>query len=327
MHYWTGGIFRRTGLPLLAACLFAFAPIALAGFHVEQKVSYSGSAKGDAGFSWSIGDREFRLDVKRGADVKNFVFNGRTFYVCGKLDAAQLTFLKSLKIDDKKLMQNLSTGACQELAADFGAKFFLSPFDAVADVQVSGGFGSSIALGDSTIELAGSVQAVQNNKCVDFSRNYKVGDKTNAKSELTLSEKACNAPTIKWRQAFVRELGMAMIRQPGGQKNFQALNADLKKMSGLTLAATGQASGTGADGKTFSRTYGVTTSKVLQTELKPAELGLPSGFEVIDPKNLAGLAKPKIKGSAAKEKDGPDTQDVLRALILGASPVGGLFGN
>ncbi len=301
-----------------AAWTFGNPVLAAVGYNVQQTVLYGGTTKSEAILNWRVTEKEFRLDVTRGNDTRIFVFNGRTFYVCGKLGQAQLALLKKLAIDDKDLVASLSKGACQELAVDFSARFFLSPYEAVGDVDMSGGFGSTLEIGEPQIDLAGSAQNVGGAKCVDVKRSYTVKIKGNAKAERLLKESACNAPSIKWRQTMSREIGMAMMRQPGGQPNFKAMNADLKKNAGMSLKSSGTVTGTAADGKPINRTYEVSSSKAGVADVMESEVSMPKGFEIIDPKNLAGLAA-KAKIPAVKGSKAPGAEDVVRALILGAT--------
>ena len=132
------------------------------------------------------------------------------------------------------MLSSLEKGACRDLSTDFGIRFFLSPWDAVGNVETVAGFSSSLGVEDDDIELTGTTATVSGQKCVNYSRSYSVVDKKRAGGEEDVEETACNAPAIKWRQAFGRQLGMTLIRQPNGKQNYQTLSADLKKMPGLT---------------------------------------------------------------------------------------------
>lgn len=303
---------------MAAAWTAANPALAAAGYNVQQTVLFGGAAKSEAILNWRVTEKEFRLDVTRGNDTRNFVFNGRTFYVCGKLGAAQLGVLKKLAIDDKKLMDSLSQGACQELSADFAARFFMSPYEAVGDVDLAGGFGATLEIGEPQIDLTGSAGNVGGTKCVEVKRAFSIKDKNDAKAERKLAETACNAPSIKWRQAMSREIGMAMIRQPGGQASFKAMNADMKKMAGMSLKVTGTVTGTSSAGKPINRSYDVSSSKAGVTDVSDADLAMPKGFEIIDPKNLAAVAA-KSKIPAGKKGQEAGAADLVRALILGAT--------
>jgi hypothetical protein len=291
---------------------------AAVGFHVQQTVLFGGAAKSEAILNWRVTEKAFRVDVTRGNDTRNFVFNGKTFYVCGKLATAQLDFLKKAQIDDQKLMDSLKVGACQELGTDFAARFFLSPYEAIGDLDLAGGFGSSVEASEPAIELTGSAETVDNSKCVDVKRSFTLKDKSDAKVNKQLTETSCNAPTIKWRQGFAREVGMTVMRQPGGQVTFKAMNADMKKLAGMALKASGTVKGTGAGGKVVNLTFEVSSSKAGPADVTDNELSMPKGFEIIDPKNLEALAA-KAKLPAGVMGKGSAVGDVVRALILGAT--------
>lgn len=316
------------GLLLAAASVLA-TPAMAAGHMVDQKVALDAD-KTTCDYRWRMTEREFRLDVKCIDDVRSFVFNGRVLYVCGKLGKAQIDFVKTLKIPDRTLPQDLAKGVCQEASTDFAVKFFLSPYAAVTGASATGGPTVGFDVVDHQAELAGSVQTLQKTKCVDFTRGYKlVARDASRAGDETVSETLCNATGVRWRGAFARELGMRLMRQSGGRKSYQALTADLRAMAGMTLQASGTTSGRGLDRKPFTRAYDVSTVAVRDDSPAPAQVALPEGYRIVDLTTLAGVAASAGKTPAvAARKDEPaemSVQDVLRALILGVNPVGGLF--
>jgi hypothetical protein len=117
---------------------------------------------------------------------------------------------------------------------------------------------------------------------------------------------------------FGRQLGMTLIRQPNGKQTYQALSADLKKMPGLTASATVKVKGKDG-GKTVERGYTVATASIKEGELKPADTAFPAGFDTLDPENVAAAAKAPVKAGASAAP-APELVDVLRALIIGATP-------
>jgi len=301
--------------------------MALAGTVVSQKVSYSGkSGPAEEKFLWHIGDSGFRLDTSRGNESRSFVFNGRVFYACGKLDKPQLEFIKKLNIKDQTLMKSLETGVCQELSADFSLRFLLSPYEAVGNVDMVAGLGSTLSITDSVSDLSGSVGQVGSTKCVNFKRTYKLTDRSQPKYARTVSETPCNAPTIKWRQSFSRQIGMSLIRSPGGQPTFQALNTDVKTVAGFSLTTEGQVQGTNADGVALSSGFSVTASDVKTEDISTAALGLPNGYQVIDAQNLAALGATNQVDSGGKGSGsaGSDAGSLVKFLILGGNPAAAL---
>ncbi len=316
-------------LPLVGAV--AFASAAEAGFTVQQKILHAGdkATAGTAELNWRVTDKEFRVDVKKAGETRHFVFNGRVFYVCGKLGKEQLDYVRKLDVKDKDLLASLEKGACQELSADFATKFFLAPHDAVGAVAGSASIASNLSIDDAEIELSGSVGSVAGVKCVNYDRSFSLVDRKKKDATLDYEEKSCNAPTVKWRTAFGRQLGMTMIRQPNGKDSFKTLQADLKKMPGLALTATTTVSGKDVSGKPISRTVTLATSSVKEGEIAAKELGFPSGFEPLDQENLAALVTTKKKPVAGK--GGPtsgelDVGDVLRVLLIGGNPAAAVLG-
>lgn len=312
---------------LIAACTSS---AAFSGYQVEQKVALTGKAgKTDTEFSWKVGDDgAFRVDLKRGADQRFLVFNGKVFYACGKLEKAAVDVVRRLAPTDPALVGRLEKGACQELSTDFGARFFLSPYDAASHVEVSRGFSSNLSVAEPDVELTGSVNTVDKQKCVDFTRSYKVTDRKNTKFEQKVAEKSCNATQIKWRQGLVRELGKAMIRAPGGAPNYKALTSDLKKMAGLTLTAEGSASGKDYGGTEYTRTFAVTTQTAKERAYTAAELGTPAGYEILDAQSLAfsgrgNIAQPVAAKASLKGESNP-LADTVKFLLLGGSPAAAL---
>lgn len=310
--------------PLVTAFFALLAMPARADFRVEQTATFSGEGRVPAQFHWAIADKEFRLDVTRGNETKSFVFNGRVFFVCGKVDKAGLEAVKRFDVKDKNLLASLEKGVCQDLSTDFGMRFFLSPYDAADNVDASVGFASSLALKNDQIELAGSVGTADKVKCVTFQRRYTIAEKESS-AEQQVEETACNAPTINWRAGFAKQLGMTLIRQPNGKQYYQTLNADLKKMPGLTVTSTAKITGKSGDGRAMSRGYSLVTGRITEGALKPGDLGFPAGFETLDPETVATAAKSvAVKGEPSKT--GPNLVDTLKMLILGVNPASALIG-
>jgi hypothetical protein len=293
---------------------------------VDQKVAFDGKA--GTAFTWQVGEREFRLDVRRGADTRSFVFNGRVFYVCGKLDKAQIDYVKSLGVDDGALMANLTAGACQDVSTDFLTRFFLSPYAAVGEVDINGGFAASLIVAPPETTRDGTAQTIQGVRCAGFNRSYKLDAKGEGHAgDEVVSEKGCDAPAIRWRMVLARELGMALMRQPGGRSGYKALDSDVKTLPGMMLSLSGKVTGHGPNGKAFARSFDVATTAVQEKTPAPEELGLPASFQVIDTKTLvaAHRANPAGAGKAKIVEHEMTVQDVLRTLILGLNPAAGLL--
>ena len=308
---------------------------AVAGHLVDQKVVLD-SGQTTCDYSWRFSEPQFRLDVKCVDEQRSFVFNGRVLYVCGRLGKPQLDFVRSLKVSDPKLTADLAKGVCQEASTDFAVKFYLSPYAAVTAASATGGPTVGFDIQQHDAALTGSVETVQKTKCVDFTRSYKlVARDASRAGDESVNESVCNATSVRWRGNFARELGMRLMRQPGGRRSFQTLTADLRAMAGMPLTVSGKTSGRGLDRKDFGRAYEVSTVAVRDDSPAPAALGLPEGYRIIDLTTLAGVAQAVARLSSHDGAtthpagDGApaslDAQDLVRALILGVNPAAGLF--
>jgi hypothetical protein len=311
---------------LVLSSILLLLPAAALSNTISQKGSYK-----DAGlsyeitFDWQISTSGFRLETTRSGEKKQFIHNGKVFYVCGKLAKNQLDVLRTLDIQDPKLLSNLEKGACQELSTDFTVRFFLSPWDAVTSVETGGGFGSGMTADDPEIMLTGKASQAAGMKCVEFTRKYSLGNKNHPSMAHAVEESACNASAVKWRQSFTRALGMTLIRRPGGKPLNTAVTNDVKKMAGISLTMDTKVKGKDSAGKTYEKTFSVQTTSASAGDVETPTL--PAGYEVIDPQNLALLAaKSKVKSASGAAKDNI-VADALKFLLLGGNPATTVFKN
>jgi hypothetical protein len=291
---------------------------------ISQKASYKDSGLSyEITFDWQISETGFRLETTRSGEKKQFIHNGKVFYVCGKLAKNQLDVLKALDIQDPSLLASLEKGACQELSTDFTVRFFLSPWDAVTSIETGGGYASGMTADDPEIELTGKASDIAGLKCVEFQRKYSLGNKNHSSMLHSIDETACNASSIKWRQSFTRSLGMTLIRKPGGKPLSVAITNDVKKMAGLSLTVDAKVKGKDSGGKSYEKNFLVTTTSARSGD--PVALTLPTGYEVIDPQNLALLAaKSKVKSTSENGNDNV-VADALKFLLLGGNPATTVF--
>jgi len=308
-----------SGVMMLVPCAALGATISQTGSYKDAGVSY------EITFDWQFSESGFRLETTRSGEKKQFIHNGKVFYVCGKLAKAQLDVLRSLDIQDPKLLTSLEKGACQELSTDFTVRFFLSPWDAVTSVETGGGYGSGMTADDPETKLTGKASQAGGMKCVEFTRKYSLGNKNQPLMKHAVEETACNASAVKWRQNFTRSLGMTLIRRPGGKPLYTAINNDVKKMAGISLTMDTKVKGKDSEGKAYEKTFSVSTTKASSSG--DVALMLPPGYQVIDPQNLAALAaKSRIKSVAGKDKDS-NLADALKFLLLGGNPATAVFKN
>lgn len=312
--------------PGIICSVFFFLSTYAYGYQIKQEAAYQDSAGSyTITFDWQIDEAGFRLETRKAGATKIFIHNGKVFYVCGSLTKAQMGVVKSLKIDDAKLMASLEKGVCQELSTDFTLRFFLSPWDAVTSIDTGAGYASGLDISDPAIEISGKAGSAAGVKCVEFSRKFTLTNKKYAAMTHESSETSCNASAVKWRQSFTRSLGMTLIRKPGGKSLYQAINDDVKKMSGFTVTMSASVVGKDNSGKAYKKSIDLKTNAYSEKAPDAGAVALPSGYEIIDSKNLTALAaKSSIKPAAGSDA-GNSVADALKFFILGGNPASAVF--
>lgn len=296
------------------------------GYQIKQEAAYKdNSGAYRISFDWQLDDSGFRLETKKANESKIFIHNGKIFYICGSLSKAQLGVVKSLKIDDAKLIASLEKGVCQELSTDFTLRFFLSPWDAVTSIDTGAGYASGLGITNPTIEISGKAGSVAGAKCVEFTRGYTLTNKKFAAMSHESDETSCNASAVKWRQGFTRSLGMTLIRKPGGKSLYQAINDDVKKMSGFTLTMTTNIVGKDNFGAGYKKSIDLKTTAFSDKAPNSGSFSLPAKYEIIDPMNLSTLAaKSSVKSSPGSDA-GNSVANALKFFILGGNPASAVF--
>jgi|GEM_PF-1763929 len=302
------------------------------GQEIEQSVTFTNDrGTSEQTFIWRIEGNEFRLDTLRNGENKHFVFNGRVFYVCGRLAADQLELIRKFNVSNPDFLKSLEKGACQELPMDFGVRFLLSPFDAVGSVDVTGGLGTSVEVARIETTPLSSSQKVSDITCVQQSRQFNLADRSEPKYQRQVRENPCLADGVNWRQGLSRQIGMALLRSPGGKPSQQIIASDLAKSAGFALMTTGETTGKDDFGNEFSSKFQATAKSVTRKTFRPEDLGLPKGFDIIDTRGssltIAKTDDSNSKASAATIKDqksgGLDM--LVKILILGGVPAAGII--
>ena len=311
-------------ITLLIFCAL-FSTASFAGFEIEQSVSFqTNDIASNQEFIWKIQGNEFRLDTTRDGEKKHFVFNGRVFYICGRLGAAQIDMIRKFNVSDKSFLASLESGACQELPMDYGVRFLLSPFEAVGNVDVTGGLGTSVGVSDVVFKITTLSGSLGGTTCKGFSRSFELTDRMEPEFKRNVSETPCIAESIKWRQGISRQLGMALIRSPGGQPSYQAIMNDISNHEGFTLNTSGKMVGRDNFGKDFSSKFAVKATKVTEKVFSAVDIGLPKGFDIVDTRGIS-IALPAIANAPKNEQKVAERQagglDMLvKILILGGNP-------
>lgn len=313
----------RTLLVAACLCLFSATPKAFGDFVIEQQVQFTtDKVVKEYEFTWHIGESDFRVEARKGTDPRWFVFNGRVFYVCGKMGKAEMDFLAKLAGKDQATaLARFEKGICQELPADFAIRFILSPYEAIGNIDMTGGYGTNLRVATIENTLKGSVAEVATQKCVDFARRYKITDATQPAYERSVTETTCNGSALKWRGSLNRQTGMALVRSPGGQPTFQALNSDVKTLAGFPLSASAEIVGKDAAGIAFQASYQVATKSVVSKDLKSDEKGMPSGFELLDTRTMTAVGAPAAGSSpSGSAPEGNTASQLVKFFILGGNP-------
>jgi hypothetical protein len=320
---------------ILLAGFLLLAPFTARGGHeIEQIVTFTSDiGASEQSFLWRIQGNEFRLDTLRSGERKHFVFNGRVFYVCGKLAANQIAMIENLNVSNKDFLNSLERGACQELPMDYGVRFLLSPFDAVGIVDVTGGLGTSVEVSEirTSAIKSSTTTKISDIACSEQTRQFELNDRSEPKFHRQVREVPCIAESIPWRQGIARQMGMALLRSPGGKPSHEAIVGDIAKSTGFALNTTGETSGKDNFGKEFTSKFQVKAKSVTQKKFVAAEIGLPKGFDIIDTRgSTATIAKSTDNKSDAavatmNEKKGGGLDMLVKILILGGVPAAGII--
>jgi len=310
-----------------------FTTSALAGTYVSQRLLVTDKDQPTKRFDieWSIDAKGFRVEARQDSELRYFIFNGRVFFVCGRISEEQAKWLVEMKFDDQQTMTKLRAGACQEVSADFALRFYLSPWDAIASPDTGSGMLATTAALDIETKLTGVDSTFIGLKCSNVSYTFKLSSGTSTEAYAEIS---CNSLQFDWRSAIARQLSTNLVRSSGGQKNAAAVRRIGKDIPGIALTANGTITGQNAPGQSIKRTVELTTQRVVGGDVAAAALSFPKGFEVIDPKALGRIATLASSSSDKKQtavaaKSATDSSSIqqasaealLRFLILGGNPV------
>lgn len=291
--------------------LVALTETALGQHFVQQQVDakVNGVAK-RLELAWSIGNRGFKLDTSLAGKKQVYIFNGRVFYICGQLAAADIAFLKSAKFSDAKVLAALSKGACQEAPLDFVVKFFLSPYLALLDESASDGLKTNLVIKSLSTSLDGRVAKQVGTKCVGMKSEFQIEEKVAAQT-TPFEAVECHAPSVKWRQALAMELRKKLMMQPNGRLYQKEIQSDAKSRKGMML------SGKIEFGSRVEAT--IKTSLVEKRTIKAVELKTPPGYQVVDLKTEAMKASLPSGSKSGKQTSAPASA-LIQLLLIGGNP-------
>lgn len=324
----------------LSLLLLSIAKPAAAATKVEQSVVFKyPTTESKQQFLWNIDAERFRLEVRNGAETRFFVFNGRVFYVCGKLDEVVIASLQKDQVGGgtgalpAAMLTVLKNGACQELPSDFALRFLVNPYEALGNIDVTGGMSTNLFVPELTsgaakeysqpIEKSGS-------KCTALLRRYVLKDRSLGEYVRNVDAEHCVTSTIEWRKGLDRQVRMALVRVPGGATVYQLVASDLIKWPGLDARSKGEIRGKDAKGTDIALSYSVETTSAQVTELAKGDVSSPAGFEIIEPRgiNTYGSVQQKtnISDTTLKSSEPASVPTLVKWILLGSNPAALLYG-
>ncbi len=307
-------------LVIVAAFALSSTPAARAGTVITQSIETDfGKGPERSIHVWSVDGPKFHLQIDGDRGTTQYIFNGKTLYACGKLDAKQVDALyRDLSPSARKALDSYKEGACQVVPSNFMARFFLSPMASVESVDASDGLRVTLGVKDYKLEMQKPARQVQGKDCEAFRRSYSVtrhgDDPKGAEASTAVQEEFCQSPAITWRAGLWQEVAKAILRQPKGAALLIELKQDHEALSGFVLEASIKQSGAG--GKTGS--FLLKTTSIKDEEFAPKLFQTPKDFEVFSPENLELLAEvdAKAKAEPGVKKDDATMADFMRSAFF-----------
>ncbi len=298
---------RLNLLPLgLALCSSTWS---FAGHTIEQtvKVNINDSAHMST-HSWYIDNDKFELTVTSRNSERQFIFNGKVMYVCGRLDASQQNIMSSLNATVQALFKKYQNGVCQEVPSNFLVRFFLSPVAAIETIDLSDGL-------KLTLEVENfKLSETQNKKIAEqdtkgFSRSYTLKRIGNlGKTVHSFQESFFNSTQFKPRQNLWNEISKNLLRQPKGRDLMKEMKKDRDQVNGLILESETIIDATLANGGKSSGTISLTTTKTGTSVNPAAKFKIPQNYELFNPDSIKLASntiekKPDEKGDKKPDED------------------------
>jgi hypothetical protein len=317
---------------LAPALLLAFlASTAQAAHRIEQEVQagFDGKTYGSK-HVWIVDDGKFRLTVATPRGEAIYLFNGRNFYVCGKLDADDKAFLAKNQLKGDQLVARFKSGACQAVPSNFMARFFLAQSLAAESLDRADGMEVTLAVDGYQLKATGRKEQTAGKSCDGYERAYTVKKKTEDGGIYAVSaeEKLCVAPAPDWRAGLWTEVAKSILRQPGGAALMGQLKKDRDGVQGFPMKLESQYKLAMPDGKAHTGKVKAVVTAVKSVEADATTFKLPSGFQMFAPESEdipelaanAGGGAPKKKASeeeaeSAAEKFLQSAQSVFLCAI------------
>lgn len=310
-------------LTLAAALLTSaslFAAKAHAGYVVEQSVKVSlGGGSHVSRHLWSIDGDKFDLLVTTpttGTEVneRQFIFNGRIMYLCGKLDPNQLKIIGDLNVSDPAVLKKFQTGVCQEVPSNFLVRFFMSPVSAIESIDLSDGM--KLTLEIEGFELTPTqAKKIAGQSAQGYSRNFsmqKSGE--GGKTTQTIKESFFSGGGASVRNATWSELSKTLMRQPRGMQLLKHLRQDKDLVQGLILESESLFESELPGGSKIVGTISAATTRFESTDLKSRKFRIPDNYAVFSRENLQTIAAASAKKPVETNAETKNAKDDINLL-------------
>ena len=298
--------------------------IALGATVIEQIVDVSTDQKKAQSLQrWSIGDNKFVLQVKASSiasakeEETRYIFNGRNFYACGKLNQAQIAATKG--ISDPQIFASYREGTCLVVPTNFMVRFFLSPIPSVTSVDRSDGMQLTLALKNYELHPLAKQQTIFGHSCNVSSRRFAIIKSANKSSaaSTTVTEEFCQDDTLNWRLGIWAEVAKAVMRQPHGSEILKTLKSDVQGVKGLVLSSDSQQITVDLSGTSHTHQVVVKTTSIQDATLTPHFFKLPDGYKIFsDDSALLAATRKETTTSPTPAADSQNLINLMSSVIF-----------
>lgn len=266
---------------------------------------------------WSLDNGKFQLAMTKPVGTTRYIFNGRTFYVCGKLDEVQL----KAAVSDTKFIDAYKNGACQVLPSNFMARFFLSPLAAVESVDASDGMRLTLNIKDYKLDRIKGASKMAGRACEHIKRSYTVtksgdaGMPSGSAFATMATDALCVDSSLAWRSGLWKEVQKSVLRQPGGAALMKQLKGDLTSLNGMPLGGEMTQTMKDKSGHEAKGSYKLTTVSVSDETVPASRFKTPDGYKLFSPEGLE-LTKIASPANVTKPHTEATALDMVQSVIF-----------
>lgn len=283
---------RVVRISLALATLLAPAH-AHAGYRIEQQATaVFDKQEANTTHLWLLDEGRFQLRVQSPRGDVTYLFNGKSFYICGKLGDAGQSYLAKNQIDGKAVAAKYASGICQSVPSNFLARFFLAQSMAAESLDRSDGLKVSLSLNQYQVRNTGQTKKVQALSCTQFQRSYHLEKALGETSKHTVEvdEELCLATTPQWRADLWTEVSKTLLRQPGGAPLMLQMRKDHQNLQGFPLSSKSRYQVTPPAGEKHRGQVVITLKSLKEMTLAENDFALPKGYQMFDPETSKLLA-------------------------------------